>query len=312
MNAKKKSDVHDLLNQLASQEEQFLAQEFLAPVLRGGKVQVRIGGVICQIQTEPRDFQGWGVFQPESHAEATFVREATLAERREYLKLFPQIRLIVCRRIGSIWFGSAASFGDQRVQMQGIGAISLISEVQMFDTVLTRYDGKQFWFDEVDRRANPTIAAYLRQSINDRVDPEDLSKSGLTAEQRAAYELNFWDLTGMEEDVQEGDSTSHGGALNDRRGWGTREDRDPIRRRLRESLSHAGANLIDYLEREDSCRVSFTVGDQSYTSSVNKEDLTVQVAGICLSGEDQKFDLSSLVGVLREGIDRNQIVREDD
>ena len=69
--------------------------------------------------------------------------------------------------------------------------------------------------------------------------------------------------------------------------------------------------MIDYLEREDSCRVSFSVGDQRYTSSVNKDNMTIQVAGICLSGEDQKFDLSSLVGVLREGVNTDQIYRED-
>jgi hypothetical protein len=83
---------------------------------------------------------------------------------------------------------------------------------------------------------------------------------------------------------------------------------DVVRRRLRESLSHAGAQLVDYLERSDSFRVTFTVGGRQYTSSVNKNDLTVQAAGICLSGEDQKFDLSSLVGVLREGSDSGDIV----
>jgi hypothetical protein len=66
--------------------------------------------------------------------------------------------------------------------------------------------------------------------------------------------------------------------------------------------------LVEYLERADSFRVTFTVGGRSYTSSVNKDDLTVQVAGICLSGEDQKFDLSSLVGVLREGGRQGELV----
>ena len=58
--------------------------------------------------------------------------------------------------------------------------------------------------------------------------------------------------------------------------------------------------MIDYLERADGIRVTYRVDGADYTTSVNKNDLTVQVAGICLSGEDQNFDLASLVGVLRE------------
>ena len=109
--SRSKPDVDRLLSRLAAEEREFLRREFLAPALQGGTVRVRIGGVVCTIRVEPVDFRGWGVFQPVSHTEATLVRRATLSERRRYLDLFAQVRLIICRRAGDTGFGSAASSG---------------------------------------------------------------------------------------------------------------------------------------------------------------------------------------------------------
>lgn len=307
--SREKPDVEKLLSRFAEQEDEFLRREFLAPALRGGTVRVRLAGVVCSIRIEPADFAGWGIFQPLSHTEAILARPATLAERRDYLALFPLIQLIVCRRAGRVWYGSAARFGDTRVRLEGLAPIRLAEEVQLFDCVRTRFDGLQFWFDEVDVQHDPAASAYLRSALQDRMPPQQLQRRGLTAEERAAYELNVWELV-----------RSHGaepGEVPDRRGGkvlnseksSELSESDAVRIRLRESLSHAGAQLVDYLERADSFRVTFTVDHRSFTSSVNKDDLTVQVAGICLSGEDQKFDLSSLVGVLREGTDLGDVVR---
>ena len=69
---------------------------------------------------------------------------------------------------------------------------------------------------------------------------------------------------------------------------------------LRDALGHAGAEFVNYAEHRDGYRVTYNVGNARHTSSVAKNDLTVQTAGICLAGEDRKFDLASLVSVLRE------------
>jgi hypothetical protein len=305
---RRKPDVGDLLRQFAAEEDEFLEREFLAPALRGGTVRVRIGGVVCRIRIEPADFQGWGVFQPVSHSEAMLVRAASLGERRRYLDLLPMVRLILVRRVGRVWFGSTASFGDTRIRLEGLAPVDLADEVQLFDCIRTRYDGSRFWFDELDMRHDPARSAYLRSTLSERTDPGSLQRSGLTAEERAAYELNYWEL--VRGAVSDNRDQNRAGDRNGVRS--SPDDKAPeldlVRRQLRESLSHAGARLVDYLERADSFRVTFTVGGRSYTSSVNKDDLSVQVAGICLNGEDRKFDLSSLVGVLREAEGTGQIV----
>lgn len=302
--ARGKSNVNKLLDQLAAKEEAFLKQQFLAPALPGGVVAVRIAGVVCRVKIEPRHFTGWGVFEPVSHSEAIVARTASLAERRRYLALFPAVRLIVCLREGTMWYGSPASFGDGRVRIEGVAPIELAEEVQLFDVVVARYDGTRFWFDEVDPRHDPAAAAYLRASLNDAVDPAALVRRDLTPEQRAAYEVQLFSQ--LPPDEPPADEVAERAPQRARRRAELRRAQraaaaaDPVRARLRENLSHAGAQLIDYLERADGFRVTYAVDGAQYTTSVNKHDLTVQVAGICLSGEDQNFDLASLVGVLRE------------
>ncbi len=314
--AKGKPNVNDLLAKFASAEEDFLNREFLAPALRGGLVRVRIGGVLCKIRISPKDFEGWGVFNPTSHSEAALVRQPSLAERHSYLQLFPMIRLIICRRVGRTWYGSAVSFGDGRINLEGLAPLQMAEEVQLFDCVRTRYDGSQFWFDELDMRHDPGTSAYLRSELDNQTPPEELARRGLTAEERAAYELNYWQLVrpaeSAEEESQSSRNPPHRRRSHRVQSTGEPFESDLVRGRLQETLSHAGAQLIEYLERADSFRVRYSVQGRQYTSSVNKEDLTVNVAGICLSGEDQKFDLGSLVGVLREGHDGGMIYEVGD
>ena len=69
--------------------------------------------------------------------------------------------------------------------------------------------------------------------------------------------------------------------------------------RLRGALRFGGGDLTSYRDRGDHWLVEWTTREgNQHTSAISKRDLTVVSAGICLSGEDEKFDLQSLVGVV--------------
>ena len=230
------------------------------------------------------------------------MREASLAERRKYLELFPRVRLIACRRTAAGWFACSANRGDARFQIDGLVPIRIASDVQQFDTLIARFDGAQFWFDELDIRANPTQARDLRESLEQRALPEDVKSSGLSAEQRAAFELCYWLSAAGRQNRRSRAPTQRNIEIEQSINYG-----DPVRSRLTDSLSHAGARLVSYVERNDSYQIIYEVNGQNYTSAIDKDNMTVFSAGICLAGEDEKFDLTSLVGVLREGQRTGQI-----
>lgn len=159
--------------------------------------------------------------------------------------------------------------------------ICLIDGADLFDTINVGFDGANFWFDRIDPRADAATASWLRSMLAESVEPKKLQRRGLTAHQRAAYTLRYYSRIRnqkREKQVQ----------------------LDKVEAELREALQHAGARFDGYVEHRDGFRVTYTVDGHRHVSSVNKDDLTVQVAGICLNGQDRKFDLTSLVGVLNE------------
>jgi hypothetical protein len=273
-----KKRLPEAMERLAATEARAFASEFLAPMIRGGSVQIRIAGVACRLAVSPREFEGWGIFRPTSPTTAELVRPARLAERRRYLDLLPLLRVIVFLREGDRWLGIPAHRADSRFRIEGLVPIRLVEEAQHFEVLLTRFDGTQCWYDGPDPRRDPGTAAYLRESLARMVEPSQLVRPGLTAEERVAYVLNY--TTRLQAELE--------------------ARRDRVEERLRAALAHAGAELREYQEWGDVYRVSYDVDGRRLGSIVARDDLSVQAAGICLSGQDGDFDLQSLVGVLRE------------
>lgn len=265
-------------SKLESAERRFFAGQFLAPAVPGGTVRVRIEGVVCTMRIGPGDLRGFGVFRPTSPKQAELVRPASLAERKAYLELFPLVRLILALPEGGHWLAAAAHRGDRRLRIAGLAAVRLVEEGEPFCLIRARFDGENFWYQDVDRARDPATAAWLRQSLLSMVPPNQLDRPGLTPEERGVYELRY--------ELLEKVRLARAAAQTEQR--------------LRAALRHAGAELVEFLERRDSFRVTYEVAGRQHVSAVDKDNLAVQVAGICLAGEDQKFDLASLVGVIRE------------
>jgi hypothetical protein len=267
--------IDDILNRLEAAENDFLQREVLAPVLPGRGVIVRIAGIVCTLRVTGKRFTGWGVLRPETLKTAKLIRPATLAETAAYLKLFPALRLIAVAREGHQWYALPASQGEKGIQLNGPVPVLLAEAgIQLFETVFARFDGHFFWYERRDNRRNPALAAYLREALDAGTATEDLRRSGLSAEERAAY---GWARTLVAE-----------------------AERAGIVGRLASALAHAGGRLIAFTERDDSYTVAYLVGDERSVSTVRKSDLSVLTAGICLSGQDARFDLTSMVSVMRE------------
>jgi len=268
-------DTRKLIDKLAEKEDAFLKNSFLAPVVRGGCVCVRIQGIVCRFLPEDRGFEGWGIFQTVSLRKVRLQRVAPRALVRKYLEQLTPVELILAEPSGNTRPAVIAHPGGSAVKADGPISVHLVERADRFRHVISRFDGFNFWFERVHPGRNPAQAAYLRKSLEGHLEVEDLDRPGLLPQEKRLY----GELLKLERIYRE----------------------EPERRRLRMALEHAGAALDSYDQRGKEYNVTFILDGIRHTSMIHRDDLTVLSAGICLSGEDEKFDLQSLVGVLREG-----------
>jgi len=163
--------------------------------------------------------------------------------------------------------------------------VLLANGVQLFDSIVARFDGLNSWFHTRDSRSNPAIAEYLRESLETKIPLDKLKKPGLNPVHKKAYE---WQTFLREKKI--GELTLE---------------------KIKRAVDHGGGEFKSYIEREDSYTVVFSLDDEDFRTTIQKDNFAVIAAGICLEGEDRKFDLQSLVGVVKEGQAREKIYRTD-
>jgi hypothetical protein len=273
------TDIRKLLNQIARAEAQLQSTQFLAPCVKGGQVRTQVAGMVYTFTPKPRQFEGWGIFQPVDEQTATLVEAADLPQVATYLQHFKSIRLRLVYRLQSqTWLAYSSNEADMRQRFKTLKPVPvhLVTEGLAFEQIIARWNGNSCWFDEIDRRADPTIAETLQFSLKQLVPAEALQFKGITPEMRSTYELVAQRTEGL-----------------------AQPQRDE--KRLRQALQQGGGELHQFQDRGDYWTVDWTTADGTrHTSAIGKDDLTVVSSGICLSGRDRDFDLQSLVGVMEE------------
>lgn len=276
------ANVRNLIETFAEQEARLLQTTFLAPCVPGGSVCTRVEGMVYTFAATPPDFEGWGLFRPVDAKQAQLVEEASLSQVATYLKLFPTFQLhLILPLQHQTWLAYPANTSDVRQRVGDVRPIPvhLVMHGAAFEAIRVRWDGGAWWYEAEDRRTDPRIAAYLREALKAETEPGALQNKGLTPEMRSAYSLAF------------------------RRTETARLQRRCVhdKVRLQQALDFAGGALQDFHDRGDFWLVDWNTPDgESHRSAINKQDLTVVSAGICLSDQDQDFDLQSLVSVVAQ------------
>ncbi len=290
------SDPLDLIRRLGREEKKLLEQELVAPHFPGdSRVRVGVLGLVYEFRIDPRPAVGLGVFRPASPSHARFVRAAEPEQAEAYLGCFPIVRAVSAVRDDKGTWHALPVDPAAAAKARFAGMVPLV-ELEgyardrvggPFESVEGAYDGARVWVRNLDSKADLDKQEALRACLLalDRAGAERVK--GLTAADREAAAAAF---RAREE-----------------------SQRVLLDVHVRRALAARGGTLRSLRELVDGrVEVVWTSrGGAEYRSMLRSVDLSVVSAGICLSAEDQKFDLSSLVGVVHEGEDQGAIVEMD-
>lgn len=311
-------DPRALIARLNQESQQLLKREIIAPLLPAGRIRTRLSGLVYEFRVRER-FVGWGRFQPVNEHEAKPLSEASPWERGSYLELFPLLRVVLLwpdtsGRYPGTWLALPYNESDAQ-QRFGFGMEPLpvflcdpTAGAERFERVLTRVDGRTLWFEGVDVLADPTHAEWLRNATADQEQSAEMLP-GLAGSERLA--LLFWRLRQLELSLVESTHLTRQARQQNRQQqhtWLRRQAQQiNTEEQLRHALAKADATLYSYSEvtAPDGSVSQLIVewGERGqvhrYRSAIDPR-LTVVSSGICLSGRDSDFDLTSLVSVMND------------
>lgn len=312
-----KVDARALIAHLNQAGREVLSREIIAPLLPGGRIRTRVAGLIYEFNVRKR-FTGWGRFRPLNEREAEVLSEALPWERGGYLAHFPALRVVLLwpesrPRAPGTWLALPYNESDARQRFTfapeplPVFLCDPTGGADRFERVIARVDGRTLWFEGPDVLADPAHAEWLRDACDHETDERLLP--GLAQSERLA--LLYWRIRHLEHSSPTGTQRAEHTLPHSRQQqqqWLEHQARHAsLEQSLRHALAKADAALHSFsdISAPDGAHRQFIIewSEHGYTRryrSVVDPQLTIVSSGICLSGRDRDFDLTSLVGVLTD------------
>ena len=271
----------NLLNKLIEQEKSVSQNEILSPVIPNTKVCVKIDGVIVSLNVRPANFTGWGIFKTDqSFKNANFIEEPNRRQQREYLEMLPRAIMIVCEHNENRTVGSFLN-NDDRFPFDA-APIFFPHNISLFDVIHVRFNGQYFIYERHQAGKYQQLTEECRDLLNKETKPDRIKIAfGFARAYAYAYEVTVKQKIITAQD------------------------------KVKTAIERAGGKFKNLVDRGGIFTVSFEVEGETFTPTVNANNLMLENAGICLSGRDRSFDLESFVHVTRKGIQDGVIVRGD-
>lgn len=256
-------NLRSTIRHIQEEQQSYIGREFIAPLIPGSQVMLYIGRMVHHVRVMERG-RCIGIFQLRSLQDAEFIREAGVFEAMEYLKLFRSVQVMIIDP--DQWLGAVYGTRDFHVVK-----IAISPHMERFD-VIRAYVVGNILISTGYRHTDPIIAAHMRVSLAldkplERLPGLNVFHHMIYEKVRAAKEKTTAD-------------------------------------KVKDAVTFMGGTLLDFSEVNETIRVQFQVGGRRFTSSVAlaQNDFQVLSAGVCLSGDDNLFDLTTLVGVLKRGV----------
>jgi len=285
-------DIGSLMSKMKALDHDLLTTEFIAPYI-GGPIITRIAGIVYTFSpyrmSRNRNAYPWpktdhGIFRwkPIDTKRAIAQPTGRLAyhEYRKFLEHFPILKVIVIRRHEGQWLTVPWNAEEvyTRFGIGGVLPVYLCDRVERFDVVNVAFTPELIYMDRA-RLSAGWLRELKRTCSGEQLPADPYNVPGLPPEGRTALDY----LLKRDEELKI--------ALEEQR--------------IRTALGHMDAELVSYMDQgPNQLVVRWKYRGIEYRTVVQKDNLEVVSAGICLSGQDRKFDLTSIVSVMRERQDR--------